>query len=57
VADGNSTTETGANGAAMELGPDALHESDARYVVDCPECGSTVSLHRIVETGRCTGRL
>jgi hypothetical protein len=56
VADGNSTPDTGPNGAAMELGPDAFHESDAGCVVDCPECGSIVSLHRIVETGRCTGR-
>lgn len=45
------------NEARMELEPDALHEGDNGYSIDCPECGSTVSLARIVEVGRCTGHL
>ncbi|WP_336003420.1 hypothetical protein [Halorientalis halophila] len=53
----DSATDGGANAARMELGPDALHETDEGYVVDCPSCGSTVSLHQIVETGHCPGHL
>jgi hypothetical protein len=57
MADDNSTAETQPDAARMELAPDGLHETEEGYAVDCPECGSTVSLHRIVETGRCTGTL
>jgi len=43
--------------ARMELEPDALHERESGYFLDCPECGSSVSLTQIIEEGRCTGYL
>lgn len=55
MANDNSTVE--ADAARMELTPDGLQESREGYLIDCPECGSTVSLHRIVEAGRGTGQL
>ncbi|MGM0592612.1 MAG: hypothetical protein ACQETI_13500 [Halobacteriota archaeon] len=45
------------NVAQMELEPDAIHEGDRGYYVDCPECGSPVRLAQIIEKGRCTGYL
>lgn len=55
MADDSPTADTDA--ARMELTPDGLHELDEGYAVDCPECGATVTLHRIVETGRCPGTI
>ena len=46
-----------ANAARMELNPDALHESDSGYFLDCPECGSPATVENIVEHGRCNGYL
>jgi len=43
--------------ARMELEPDALHERENGYFLDCPECGSPVSLIQVIEEGRCTGYL
>jgi len=43
--------------ARMELEPDALHEGEDGYYLDCPECGAAVSLPRIIEKGRCSGSL
>ena len=43
--------------ARMELEPDALHEGEDGYFLDCPECGSAVSLPQIIEEGRCSGAL
>lgn len=43
--------------ARMLLEPDAIHEDDEGYALDCPECGSRVSLVQIVEEGRCDGYL
>lgn len=57
MADHDSTAESDTDAARMELTPDGLHESAEGYALDCPECGSTVSVHRIVETGRCSGTL
>lgn len=41
----------------MELEPDAIHEGDGEAYIDCPQCGSPVTLTRIVQVGRCTGTL
>ncbi len=41
----------------MELEPDAWHEADDGYYLDCPECGSPAHLMDIVEFGRCRGYL
>lgn len=44
-------------GARMQLGPDAVHEGENEPQIDCPQCGSTVSLVHIIEEGRCPGTL
>lgn len=44
-------------GSRMKLEPKALHETDEGVSVDCPQCGSTVSIVQIVNEGRCTGQL
>jgi hypothetical protein len=45
------------NAARMELGPDAVHESEEGYYLDCPECGSPATIDNIIEEGRCNGYL
>ena len=57
MSDDASPADAGENEARMELESDALHESDSGYYLDCPECGSSVTVHRIVEDGRCSGTL
>lgn len=51
---GNSDTP---EGTRMMLEPKAVHERDDGLYVDCPNCGVTVSLNRIINRGRCTGQL
>ncbi len=41
----------------MELEPDAFHEGDEGFYVDCPECGSPAYLTDVIEKGRCRGYL
>ncbi len=54
----DDATEHGSSEEArMELEPDALHEGENGYFLDCPECGSPVSLIQVIEEGRCTGFL
>ncbi len=56
MSDSSETAESDA--ARMELGPDAVHEGDEEGpYVDCPQCGSPVTLTQIIEEGRCTGTL
>jgi hypothetical protein len=43
--------------ARMELNPDALHESEHGYYLDCPECGSPATVENVIEHGRCNGYL
>ena len=43
--------------ARMELGPDAWHQTDDGFYVDCPECGSAATLSNVVAHGRCNGYL
>lgn len=45
------------DGSRMRLEPDAVHEADDGVYLDCPQCGATVSVVRIVTTGRCSGHL
>lgn len=45
------------DGARMQLEPDAVHESDNRIFLDCPQCGSNVSIVQVVSEGQCTGQL
>ena len=44
-------------GSRMMLEPDTIHSGDDGWYLDCPQCGSNVSLNRIVTKGRCSGRL
>lgn len=48
---------TSEEGARMKLEPKAIHEVEDGIHVDCPKCGSTVSIVQLVNEGRCTGRL
>ncbi|MHC3437536.1 hypothetical protein ACYJ1Y_05380 [Natrialbaceae archaeon A-gly3] len=43
--------------ARMELEPDAFHQDDKGYYVDCPECGSAATITNVIEHGRCNGYL
>ncbi|WP_225741160.1 hypothetical protein [Halorussus halophilus] len=43
--------------ARMELEPDAWHETEAGYYLDCPECGSPATLDNVIEKGRCNAYL
>lgn len=44
-------------GSRMTLGPDAIHETDDGIYLDCPQCGSNVSVAQVVTEGTCTGHL
>lgn len=57
MSDDDSSADTPETEARMDLESDALHESDSGYYLDCPECGSSVTLHQIIEEGRCSGYL
>lgn len=48
-----------AEAARMELTPDTVHEGDPdqELTVDCPSCGTTVSISQIVYEGTCGGTL
>lgn len=46
-----------ADGARMELEPDAVHETESGVFLDCPKCGSNISIVQVVSEGRCTGNL
>lgn len=56
---GDNDTDADANGdlARMELEPDAWHETEEGYYLDCPQCGSPTSIDNIVEHGRCNAYL
>lgn len=41
--------------ARLVLEPDAVHEGDGEIYLDCPQCGSSVSVTRIIEEGHCPG--
>lgn len=43
--------------ARMVLEPKAVHEGDTEPYIDCPQCGSQVTITRIIEEGRCSGSL
>lgn len=43
--------------ARLVLEPDAVHEGDGGVSLDCPQCGSAVSVTRIIEEGHCSGWL
>ena len=45
------------HGSRMQIGPDAIHEMDGGIYLDCPQCGSNVSIVQVVSEGRCTGQL
>lgn len=48
---------TSTDGARMKLEPNAIHETDSGIYLDCPQCGSNVSVAQVVQEGRCTGAL
>lgn len=43
--------------ARMELEPDALHEGEDEPYLDCPQCGSSITITQILNEGRCSGYL
>ena len=45
------------DGARMVLEPDTIHERAGALYIDCPSCGSNVSIEQIVTEGRCPGQL
>lgn len=52
------TEESGRpEGSRMLLEPDTIHEEEGGIVLDCPKCGSTISIEQIVNEGRCDGSL
>ncbi len=50
-------SERNEDAAYTELTPDAWHQTDEGYYIDCPECGSAASLMNVVTHGRCNGYL
>lgn len=49
------TDDTGS--ARMKLERKAIHEQDDGIAIDCPKCGSLVTVTQIVNQGRCPGTL
>ena len=52
-----SEDDAGEDVARMELEPDAWHETEEGYYLDCPECGSPATVDNIIEQGRCNAYL
>ena len=44
-------------GSRMLVEPDSIHEMDGGLYFDCPQCGSNISVARIINKGRCSGQL
>lgn len=57
ASDDQPDTEIPDDAAFMTLEPDAIHEEEDGYSLDCPSCGTTVSLIQIIEDGHCPGYL
>lgn len=55
MSDSEETAESDA--ARMVLEPKAVHEGKEEPYLDCPQCGSQVTLTQIIEEGRCSGYL
>lgn len=51
----DSSTGEG-DGARMMLEPNTVHDEGGEPAIDCPQCGSTVSLTQVIQEGRCTGQ-
>jgi len=49
--------ETTGQAARMELEPDAFHDGEEGYYIDCPECGSPAYIDTVIQEGRCQGYL
>lgn len=43
------------HGSRMRLEPDAIHQGDGGVYIDCPQCGSNVSIARLITDGTCSG--
>lgn len=44
-------------GSRLMLEPKTIHERDDGVYLDCPQCGSNVSITRIITKGECSGQL
>ncbi len=53
----DAPTEGSTDGARMMIEPDAVHESGGQIFLDCPQCGSNISIVQVVNEGRCTGTI
>ncbi|ELZ19909.1 hypothetical protein C475_21464 [Halosimplex carlsbadense 2-9-1] len=53
-ADGDSDATSGAR---MTLGPDAILETEDGNALDCPACGTTVTVMQVIEDGHCPNYL
>jgi len=49
----DSESNDAPSGARMTLEPDSIREAEAGPSLECPGCGATVTVGRVVETGRC----
>lgn len=54
---GSSPGNSDGDETRMTLEPDSVHEMDDGTYLDCPQCGSNVSVVQIVTRGRCPGQL
>jgi len=55
MSDSPTDESNGPDGQRMLLGPDTIHEEDAGIYLDCPQCGSNVSIERVITKGSCSG--
>jgi len=53
-ADGDSDATSGAR---MTLGPDAILRDEDGIALDCPACGTTVTVMQVIENGHCPNYL
>ncbi|WP_324760583.1 hypothetical protein [Haloarcula montana] len=57
MADQASKSDDRTDGSRMMIEPDSVHEGEDGIFLDCPKCGSNVSIGRIVSTGRCSNSI
>lgn len=52
-ADSASAEDDAPSGARMTLGPDAILKNEEGVALDCPACGTTVTVMQVIEDGHC----
>ncbi|WP_436930872.1 hypothetical protein [Halosimplex halobium] len=57
MTDSETASDDAPSGARMTLGPDAILKDRDGIALDCPACGTTVTVMQVIEDGHCPNYL